>query len=53
MDLKKDQLKNRISLELKALIRELYNKPRYMHYLLPDKYSGIIIKIMEEPHENS
>jgi len=48
MDLKKEQLKNKIELELKALIRELYQKPINTHYWLPVKYSGIIVKRMEE-----
>jgi len=44
--LKKDQLTNRIELELKALINELYNRPRNTHYWLPIKYSEKIVKIM-------
>ena len=46
--IKKGQLQNRIELELKSLINELYNKPRNTHYWLPIKYSESIIKIMEE-----
>jgi hypothetical protein len=53
MDLKKEQLKNRITIELKALIEEVYNKPRNTHYWLSVKYSKMIIKIMEEYNENS
>jgi len=53
MDLKKEQLKNKIELELKALIREIYQKPRNTHYWLPVKYSETILKIMEEHNENS
>ena len=51
--LKKDQLQNRIELELKELISELYNKPRNIHYWFPIKYSENIIKIMEENNELS
>ena len=51
--MKKEQLKNKIELELKSLIRELYNKPRNTHYWLPVKYSEIILKIMEEHNENN
>lgn len=50
---KREQLKNKIELELKTLIRELYNKPRNTHYWLPVYYSERIIKIMEEYNESS
>jgi len=53
MDSKKEQLKNKISLELKSLIEEVYNKPRNTHYWLPVKYSEKIVKIMEEYNEIS
>jgi dimeric dUTPase (all-alpha-NTP-PPase superfamily) len=53
MDLKKEQLKNKIALELKVLIEEVYNKPKSTHYWLPVKYSETIVKIMEEHNENS
>ena len=48
MDLKKEQLKNKIEFELKDLIKDVYNKPRNTHYWLPVKYSVTIVKIMEE-----
>jgi hypothetical protein len=51
MDIKREQLKNKISGELKSLIRELYRKPRGTHYLLLDRYSESIVKIMEEHNE--
>jgi hypothetical protein len=53
MDLKKEQLKNKIALFLKDFLREVYNKPSDTHYLLPDRYSKSIIKIMEEYNEIS
>jgi hypothetical protein len=53
MDLKKEQLKNKIELELRELIKDIYYKPRNIHYWFPVKYSERIIKIMEEYNENS
>jgi len=44
MDLKREQLKNKISLLLKDFLREVYNKPRSSHYSLPYKYSEDIMK---------
>jgi hypothetical protein len=48
MDLKKEQLKNKIVLLLKDFLREVYNKPSDVHYYLPDKYSKKIMKEIEE-----
>jgi phosphoribosylaminoimidazole-succinocarboxamide synthase len=53
MDLKREQLKNKIALLLKDFLREVYNKPRSSHYSLPYKYSEIIVKILEEYNETS
>jgi len=44
MDLKREQLKNKIALLLKDFLREVYNKPRSSHYSLPYKYSEDIMK---------
>ena len=47
MDLKREQLKNKIALLLKDFLREVYNKPSNTHYSLPDKYSEKIIRELD------
>jgi hypothetical protein len=48
MDLKREQLKNKIALILKDFLEDSYRKPTNIHYYLPDKYSKKIMKEIEE-----